>query len=427
MVVGCQPSSREDPFAAQQEIVGGEWSGPDDDAVLKLESANAEGIINNCTATLVAPNLIITARHCVANFSSALRFTCDADGNLSAGPGGQTGTLNDATKVSVKSGATPTPRAVAKGLQIFAAQTSTICRNDFALVLLDRALDQPPTSLPILPIRLYSGVEPREPIRILGYGAVRSGADSGSGTRHTRSGIPVSKVGSSIFRPVGDGVPPRTFTTDGPGGCYVDSGGPALSEHDAVIGVFSQFVGDCLSPTTVNYFTEVAPFRDDVILPAFKASGYEPWLEGNSEPGLYGTGGGAGTGGESSTGGVASTAAGGSSGSSTSGESGGTTAVVSASGGESSVGSSGGGALSASGGATGGGPLSSVAIGGAAIDTGGTPSTGGGTAVAVVYDKGPSSGGSCGCRMGPRRGYGLGALALLATAVAARRRRAARG
>jgi hypothetical protein len=155
-----------------------------------------------------------------------------------------------------------------------------------------------------------------------------------------------------------------------------------LSDANAVIGLFSQFTGECYSPTTVNYFSEVAPFRDDVILPAFKAAGYEPWLENNSEPGLYGTGGSASTGG---SGGVS-------------------TAIV------------------GSGGAT---TIATSTSGGAAESGGAPAQTGGSSAEVVVYDRGPSKGGSCGCRVAGARGYGPGAMAAMAMLLGARRRRGA--
>jgi hypothetical protein len=310
-------------------------------------------------------------------------------------------------------------------VEIFAAETQTICLNDFALVLLDRNLDQPPYNLPISPIRLYSGVEVGEQIRMVGYGSPTSGKDATVDTRNTRGGLIVSRVGKSDeYRPVGDNIPPRTFATDGPGGCYSDSGGPAYSDNDAVIGVFSQFVGDCYSQATVNYFTEVAPFRDAVVLRAFKASGYEPWLENNSEPGLYGTGGNVSTGGTASsggapaTGGAPSTEAGGASG----------TTIVLASGGATVV------ATAATGG-VGDTPMSTVAseaggapaaVGGAQANGGAPEQTGGSSQEVVVYDRGPSQGGSCACRVGRERRYALGAIAAMAMLLGTRRRRARR-
>lgn len=420
-MAGCHPSNREDSAALQEEIVNGVLSGHEDDSVVKLESTDAAGTIWGCTGTLVAPNLIVTARHCIANFSPQV-FTCDSEGNLVYGPngGGQTGILDEPAKITVKPGTTPSSKPAARGVQIFAADTTTVCLNDFAMVVLDRALDQAPTNLPISPIRLFSGVDVRSQIRMVGYGATTSGQDSGLGTRHSRDGFIVSRVGASQYREVGDNIPPRTFTTDGPGGCYWDSGGPAFSDNGAVVGVFSQFVGDCMSATTVNYFTEVAPFRDVLILDAFKAAGYDPWLEGNSEPGLYGTGGNAGTGGESATGGVASAGSGGSGGASTATDSGGVTSVPLSSGGASTTVTT----PSSSGGVAGGAPAS-TASGGAEADVGGAPAaTGGSVPAGVIYDRGPSTGGSCGCRVGSKRGHAIGALALMMGVLGARRRRA---
>ena len=172
----------------------------------------------------------------------------------------------------------------ARGAEVFVAQTPSICRNDIALVVLD-------TEFPYLPrsaIRLDRGTDPGEKIRVVGYGSTEDGK---FGIRHTRSGIEIAKVGASQFREEADSIPPRTFTTEGPALCIGDSGGPAYSEQGAVVGVWSQVVGDCTASTAVNYFTEVAPFRAEIIDPAFEAAGYEPLLEVVPVPGQAGAAG----------------------------------------------------------------------------------------------------------------------------------------
>ena len=434
----CNPASHEKWVATQQDILKGQLSGPNEDMTVKVESVDAaNGTIWNCSGTLVAPNLLVTARHCIAAFVEQT-FTCDADGNLvSSGPGGRTGALDDPTQISVKPGTTASIKAVAKGVSIFEATTDSICRNDIAFVLLNRALDQAPYNLPIAPLRLFTGVQPGEDMRVVGYGI---DDDAGFNVRHTRGGLTVSKIGSSVLRPAGDNIPPRTFTIDGPVACIGDSGGPAFSDTGAVVGVFSQFVGDCTSALTVNYFTEVAPFWGDIVQRAFTASGYEPWLEGNSEPGLYGTGGAAGTGGDTSTGGAPLTggassivAAGGAAGSTTTSAAGGTSndpvggsssgtvaATTNVSGGGASGNASGGNSGSSSGGTQG----ALTAIGGTLATTGGaSQATGGDTLEPIIYDKGPSSGGSCACRFSGKRRGSLGLLLIGAGLLGARRRR----
>ena len=365
--LGCTETSAESTASSRQDVLNGQLSGTDDDAVVNLSSTSASGSIWGCSGTLVAPNVVLTARHCIANFADG-KFTCDADGNLVGGSvGGLSGTLDTPGNITIRTGPGPKVNPAAHGLSIFAAQTTTICRNDIALVVLDKEL----TNFPIKPMRLYQGTLPGEHIRVVGYGV---NSDGGLGTRYTRSGATIAKVGTSQFRPTGDAIPPRTFMTTGPLLCEGDSGGPALSDNEAVIGVFSQFTGLCTDANTTDYFTEVAPFTNDIVLPAFEAAGAVPWLENNSEPGLYGTGGSvSATGGDSSTGG---------------------SAAVSTSGGSTSV---------------------SNATGGAPAETGGDTSV-------FVYDQ-AAKGGSCACRAAGNGRRGFGVLVAVAAMLGLRRRR----
>ena len=374
LLAACTQTHNELRVYDHEAVLNGQVSGPQDDAIVKIEALAASGTQWTCSGTLVAPNLVITARHCITNFVDGF-WTCDVDGTLRSSSGaGQMGLLDTPSNITIRSGTGPNPPRVAKGTAIFAPQADSICVNDIALVQLDHSLTNP-----VKPIRIYTGTNPGEEIRVIGYGTDQ---DGGIGVRHTRSGLVIAQVGSSVFRPVGDPTPPRTFVTKGPALCIGDSGGPALSDNEAIIGIFSQYDGLCTSPSATNIFTEVAPFANDVILPAFAAAGYEPWLEGNSEPGLYGTGGASGTGGANGTGGAANT------------------------GGETSAQSE-----------TGGSSSSDTSLGGAPIGTGGD------TSGPAVYDQAPPSGGSCACRMARNRRAGLSALLAMAMLLGLKRRR----
>jgi hypothetical protein len=137
-------------------------------------------------------------------------------------------------------------------------------------------------------MRLNSGNEPGELVRIVGYGPDEK---NNIGGRNTRSGVVISEVGASNFRPQGDRVPTRMFVVQGAVECHGDSGGPALSAQNAVVGVFSQVSGPCFASTARDFFTQVAPFKDDLILPAFAAANAEPIVEVIDQAGAGGAAG----------------------------------------------------------------------------------------------------------------------------------------
>jgi hypothetical protein len=220
---------------------------------------------------MVAPNLVLTVRHCVSNYVD-LPFSCTPSGDLTPdSKGGQMGALLTPSSITVRVGMGPTTTQAAAGVQIFTTQSTSICRNDLALVLLDQAL-----TLPIASVRLTAGNEVGDPVRVVGYGATE---DGGFGVRLTRSGLTISMIGESSFRPQGDPVPPRTFVTEGPALCFGDSGGPAFDDQRAINGVFSQVTGDCTASTARDFYTQIAPFKDELFTPAFAAAGYLPQIE----------------------------------------------------------------------------------------------------------------------------------------------------
>ena len=172
---------------------------------------------------------------------------------------------------------------MALATQIFAAEASTICRNDLALVV----FDPPLTDAPIYPVRLGRGNEHGEALRVVGYGVDEA---SVVGTRRTKSDLHIAQIGASDFRTPADAdpTPPRTFVTDGPALCIGDSGGPAFADSGALTGVWSQVVGDCAAATARNVFTQVAPYEQELLEPALAAAGAKIWREGTNGPGELG-------------------------------------------------------------------------------------------------------------------------------------------
>ena len=308
-LVACGEQPSEAPSRQlEQRIVGGVPSTEAMDAVVYVftQASNGGGA---CTGAIVAPRLLLTARHCISPFTEGT-FTCTLDGNISdtdpqvpAGAG-TIGLPYSPERIEVRVGVNPfdkEPDAV--GERVFSVATDTICRNDIALVLLDRELDVEP-----LPMRLTTPTLPGEEVTVLGYGQ----DDIDFIGRVERSGVPILAVGRSDLYPEGRNAYPRTFSV-GPAGCPGDSGGPALSEAGAALGVFSIIVGNCMSSNVRNFYTQLAPFRS-FIEDAFDTAGFTPIYE--TPPDTTGSGGTTGTAGQAGEGGAG---LGGTAGSSTSG------------------------------------------------------------------------------------------------------------
>jgi uncharacterized membrane protein YgcG len=263
-----------------QRIYGGMPSNEDTDAVVLVLTQESQ-----CTGTVVAPRLVLTARHCIAPYVDGT-YQCSNEGGYNPTrprnppDAGFVGAPFRADTVEIRIGQFPyenEPDAI--GEKIYTVPTDTICRNDIALVRVDRELGVPPRAM-----RLAATTRPGELITAIGYGI--SFTDVGG--RHERSGIEILAVGKSSVYPEGRGAYDRTFRT-GQGACPGDSGGPAMGESGAVLGLSSIGVNDCNSDAAQNYYTHLAPYRS-FIEDSFADAGFEVPYEPGSEP-TTGTGG----------------------------------------------------------------------------------------------------------------------------------------
>lgn len=270
--VACMAPVDESPTAElRAPIVNGEASDTAEDYVVRLESKAVGSNGENCTATLVAPNVVFTALHCVSYFGAGI-FSCDADGTLvPTKPGdGEIRALAPAESVKIFVGPETKTEPDAYGIKVFGTGASNICRNDFAIVILDRNLE-----LPVASLRLVRPMARGELMTIVGYGLTE---DQMSHGRRRRSGVPVTDVGPLVLSGPTTAAP-RTFVLS-QGACFGDSGGPAFSEETgALSGVYSLAGGQvCTARNVRNVYTRLSPFAK-LIEQAFAEAGAEPVLE----------------------------------------------------------------------------------------------------------------------------------------------------
>lgn len=289
-----------------------------EDAVLLLRTeVDRRELI--CSASLVAPNLALTARHCVSHLVEGL-FSCTVHGELiddqDAGAG-RLGLHLPAEDIEFFGGPAPRDEPLARGQRVLSTLSETICQNDIAFVVLDRALE-----LPVLPLRLAGRARIGELSILVGYGLDETQNESQpfdveTQGRTRKADLPIRDVGPDSNDDVVTTAPPRTIVLEGPSGCVGDSGGPLIAEETkAVLGVYSLLGAEsCLARDARHLYTHVPPFQA-LIDQAFLAAGGEPIPEPTDDPGEGSAGaGGAGSDGSAGAPGADPGGAGGSGGS----------------------------------------------------------------------------------------------------------------
>jgi len=211
------PSDREEPKGSTESaIVNGSASPTAQDATV-LISDRGEGI---CSGTLIAPNLVLTARHCVADYD----------------PETDCGTITSQTQASrltVSIGAAASPSAfVARGVKLYVPDTGELCSADIALLSLDEDVKD------VTPVKVSFASPSKDVVgTAVGYGADQ---------RTQRADIKILAVGPVRYSyPTRDGdliqmdpMASEIVTTEST--CFGDSGGPLLDDQGRIFAVASR-------------------------------------------------------------------------------------------------------------------------------------------------------------------------------------------
>lgn len=267
LLVACSggDSGRTDPGTKSDAIIGGvadTGAGAHPNVVFLTHSGYS------CTGSLIAPKLVLTARHCVSE-NVTQGIGCDIYGNSQNGD--HVGNDYTPSSIQVHTGASP-GATVAVGTQILHPPGKNLCNNDIALVVLNQAVAGTP-----IKIRTTYAPAIGEIGTAVGYGGTNQNG-GGAGSRRRRENVPVISVGQDWNQLNG-----ANELAAGQAVCPGDSGGPLLSAGGAVIGVASR-VSDCDNPNATAKYVRLDSHKA-LIDQAFAAAAGTPSLEsGSSTP-----------------------------------------------------------------------------------------------------------------------------------------------